>query len=460
MTSSEFLNHGLVTALLIAACYAGYQLLLRKQTAFQYNRRFILLTLLFSMVLPYLSFDFGTLQPVIMEELNIQPYLSFFHPADSATSAPSSADPGLDLIGLVVTVYWIGLGLFGLRYVRKLWTIHALIQWGTSRKVGRYTYLLVNKEISPFAFHHYIVMNQATFAQADKSIHWHEQGHVDHRHTLDLLLVELLVMCQWFNPFIYLFKRRLVEIHEYQADAHVIQQGVPIPTYQRLLLDTVHSTPSTSLASPFHNSQLKNRILMVNHYPATSLSLTKRICIWLLMGVLFLSYACTELNPDLVPYQTGLDANPLASTTSSMSVAADISEEAPSFMLPIPASELKRISSGFGMRMHPLLKKQRFHGGVDFLAPMGTEVYASADGIIKMAHYDGNWGKRIQIMHSAGFGTDYAHMKVLFVKAGQHVKQGDLIGYLGNTGMSVGPHLHFEIRKDGERVNPEGYLEQ
>lgn len=115
-----------------------------------------------------------------------------------------------------------------------------------------------------------------------------------------------------------------------------------------------------------------------------------------------------------------------------------------------------RISSGFGMRHHPVLGYNKMHKGVDFAASRGTPIYAAGDGVIKKAARFGAYGNYVRIKHNNGLETAYAHMNKYAsgIKAGVRVKQGQVIGYVGTTGRSTGPHLHFEVLKDGKQVNP------
>ena len=115
-----------------------------------------------------------------------------------------------------------------------------------------------------------------------------------------------------------------------------------------------------------------------------------------------------------------------------------------------------RMSSGFGMRRHPVLGYNKMHKGVDFAAPRGTPIYAAGDGVIEKAGRLGGYGKYIRIRHNGSLKTAYAHMKgyAKGMKPGKRVKQGDVIGYVGTTGRSTGPHLHFEVLRNGKQVNP------
>tara|TARA_B100000900_G_scaffold311013_1_gene269756 strand:- start:3550 stop:4527 length:978 start_codon:yes stop_codon:yes gene_type:complete len=122
---------------------------------------------------------------------------------------------------------------------------------------------------------------------------------------------------------------------------------------------------------------------------------------------------------------------------------------------PINNEDLRRMASGYGWRTDPFTKTRRKHKGMDFSAPTGTPIYATSDG--KVIRVDGRapgYGKHIRIDHGFGYVTLYAHLSKYNVRSGQEVKRGDVIGFVGNTGRSVAPHLHYEIRKDGVPVNP------
>jgi murein DD-endopeptidase MepM/ murein hydrolase activator NlpD len=116
------------------------------------------------------------------------------------------------------------------------------------------------------------------------------------------------------------------------------------------------------------------------------------------------------------------------------------------------------ISSGFGERLSPFSGKKEFHKGLDISAPMGAPVYAPADGTVVMAGDADNSGNSVTIDHKGGLTTSYNHLKEFTVDQGQSVAKGDLIGYVGNTGQSTGPHLHYEVRLNGAPVNPMRYI--
>lgn len=121
---------------------------------------------------------------------------------------------------------------------------------------------------------------------------------------------------------------------------------------------------------------------------------------------------------------------------------------------PINNKDLKKTASGYGMRVHPIYKYRRMHNGMDFSAPRGTEVYSTGNAVVKKVRLTSGYGNLIILDHGFGYETYYAHLNKFNVKKGEKVKRGDIIGYVGSTGVSTGPHLHYEVHKDGRVMNP------
>jgi murein DD-endopeptidase MepM/ murein hydrolase activator NlpD len=118
-----------------------------------------------------------------------------------------------------------------------------------------------------------------------------------------------------------------------------------------------------------------------------------------------------------------------------------------------------RMSSSFGMRVHPVTGGRRAHKGIDMATPTGTPIRAAADGTVGKADWFGAYGLYVQLQHGGSIETRYGHMSRLNVAAGQRVRKGEIIGYVGSTGRSTGPHLHYEVRIAGEAVNPIPYMQ-
>lgn len=125
---------------------------------------------------------------------------------------------------------------------------------------------------------------------------------------------------------------------------------------------------------------------------------------------------------------------------------------------PVSNHDLKRTASGFGYRIHPIYKISKFHAGMDFTAPTGTDVYATGNGVVReVKSARRELGNHVIIDHGFGYQTVYAHLDRFNVREGQKVKRGDIIGFVGSTGLSTAPHLHYEVHVNGNAVNPALY---
>ncbi len=124
-------------------------------------------------------------------------------------------------------------------------------------------------------------------------------------------------------------------------------------------------------------------------------------------------------------------------------------------IMPINNKDLRRQPGGFGWRTHPIYKTPEFHPGMDFAAEQGTPIYATGDGVVETADANAQgYGNHVVINHGFGYQTLYGHMSKLAVRVGKKIKRGELVGYVGSTGLSTAPHIHYEVIKNGEKVNP------
>ncbi len=122
---------------------------------------------------------------------------------------------------------------------------------------------------------------------------------------------------------------------------------------------------------------------------------------------------------------------------------------------PVSNKDLNRLTSGFSYRIDPIYKTVKFHAGLDFSAPQGTPIYATANGVVRVAGNQGNgYGNHVIINHGYQYSTLYGHMYRIKVRVGQSIKRGEVIGYVGNTGKSTGPHVHYEVMKGGRHLDP------
>ena len=126
----------------------------------------------------------------------------------------------------------------------------------------------------------------------------------------------------------------------------------------------------------------------------------------------------------------------------------------PPAIMPVSNKDLKKTASGYGTRIDPIYGTTKFHAGMDFTGTIGTPIYATGNGVVIESKFDKGYGRHVVIDHGFSYKTLYAHMDKILAKKGQKIKRGDVIGYLGNTGLSTGPHLHYEVRKNDKPIDP------
>jgi murein DD-endopeptidase MepM/ murein hydrolase activator NlpD len=154
-------------------------------------------------------------------------------------------------------------------------------------------------------------------------------------------------------------------------------------------------------------------------------------------------------------------ADPVAAGRSAL-VTAPVRRAFSTNTVSIPSRvpvEGVRLTSDYGLRYHPVLGGRRAHKGVDLAGPVGTPIHATADGVVSKAEWFSSYGLYVSLEHGGEIQTRYGHMSRLAVAAGQQVRKGDVIGFIGSTGRSTGPHLHYEVRIAGQAVNPVPYMQ-
>lgn len=439
---NELTNYTILTAVSLTGFYLIYKVLFSNGHRFQFLRILILSALVLSFIFPFIQIDFST---PVLKPFNVFDMTLYF-PAATVGNSTVIEDKGLisfDYWQLVVLIYCFGSFLFALRYIIKLFSIYKLIHQHEVKKKNKYFYVKLKEGNPTFSFRNYIFSSQQ-LDKENEAMFVHEQCHVDQKHTYDLLLVELLLIMQWFNPFIHLFKRRLVEIHEFLADEKVLQCGYNKSHYQVLLLTSLGKNSGYEFTSSF-GSNFKKRLIMMNRNKSIQVKAWKLSFPMLFGCLIILINSCQENGPGDTLAGTVVNANTNADGDIQLSP-------------PIDKRDMHKIGSGYGMAYHPILKVERMHRGIDYPANEGTAIYTAAPGTVRTAGLDGAYGQKIIVDHKNGFSTLYAHMSEIVVEKGNNVKSGQLIGRVGNTGLSSAPHLHFELMKDGEHVNPEDYL--
>ena len=285
----------LKTALLMVLLLAVYQLFLGREKMHRFSRYYLLAALLFSLVTPFISFEteqmvIPTLSTVVVDQPLMQENDGIgVHAAEAATVVEQPKD--LDWQMLLLVIYFAVSATFLVRFALNLSSIIRRARMGERQPLAGATLVLMDEPTSPFSFLRFIFVSGKDYQQGaiGPEMLTHELTHVRQRHTIDVLLVELLQVVLWFNPLVYLYKRAIRTNHEYLADEHVIDHHQNVNYYQHLLLDTIFRKNTPSLVSNIGYSLTKKRLIMMTKQT----SKFKRVIIgsFVLVAISFVAYS-------------------------------------------------------------------------------------------------------------------------------------------------------------------------
>ncbi len=449
---NAFFTYIIESGISVSFFYIFYELFLKRDTWFRFNRYFLLFGIVFSFILPLLDFSASSLMVNSQNQFEFNEYLSL---GSTVNSLEEITVRSVSKPNYIFLLYLLVGGIFFTRFIYQLFNIIKIAKAYEIIKYKNYNLVLMNNDSSPFSFFNFIFMNKDDYGSPDSyrdgsnELLMHEIIHVKQKHSFDVILLEFILVLQWFNPFIYRYRLAFKEIHEYLADRGVLMGNSDKIAYQKLILDQIEKSFSLNLASQFNYSLTKNRIKMMTRINSSKIATFKTLLVLPLVAVLLMAFTINTSNDKMVN-KSLLQIQTSTNPTSIPSI------------FPVKKVEGVKISSNFGMRIHPISKKEMMHNAVDIKAPEGTPVYATADGMIRKVKQDykqgEGYGKYIIIDHEGGYSTFTHSFTEYNVKEGVEVKHGDIIGYVGQSGLSTGPHLHYEVMKDGENVNPEKYF--
>ncbi len=272
-----------------------YVLFLRRETFFRTNRMFLLLSVLFSILLPFLRFKILNPQPVLLSEITVTPYRNLLESITVYGHGISG-----DIENVVVTTqsilyfYFAGVLLFiSLFLFRLLQIIIKVIRNRVVEQEG-FKLVILNKDIAPFSFLNYVFIGEYSLQNAGYNrMLIHELEHVKQGHSFDVIILELLTAFQWFNPFMWLLRRAIRENHEYLADRAVLNAGASRGEYKQLLLNQFIGEQLV-VANNFNYSLIKNRIKMMSKIKSSKIALTKTAIGILMAAALLIAFACEQ----------------------------------------------------------------------------------------------------------------------------------------------------------------------
>jgi len=282
----------------------------------------------------------------------------------------------------------------------------------------------------------------------------HEMVHIKLFDNIWLRIQNLIQIIYFFHPLVWFAGSRLNDARERICDRYVLNyfsfssREYAEALLKILMLNTSGLSPLT-VKSQFLNH--KNRFHFRFKEILEAKPMSKKSIVLISLSLVTLAIIILPMSPGKAMPNSGLIVQPYIMGPNEWPTADSTEKKEISFVKPIRKGN---ITSGFGTRIHPLLKVKRHHEGIDISASKGTELYATSGGKVVFVGEKGGWGKLIIIDHENNYQSRYAHLYKILVNSGEEVKQGQLIGKVGNTGLTTVPHVHFEIRKDQTPVNP------
>lgn len=410
----------------------------KNETFFKLNRFYLIGSLVFSFILPIISIDWlfqdnnNMLTYRIPNEFNLQP----FTPSNFLGEEPRSV---FRLTNLIAILYLSGLSLFIVKFIIGL---NAIVSTRSKPIEIKGMKVIPVDSNWCFSFMNKILINKKLLNDVNiHSILDHEMAHIKQKHSFDVLLSEIATALLWFNPFVFFHKKTLKRVHEYLADEYVLTKNHQADAYIQTVVNH-NFFAAYSTTNHFSNQNIKKRIIMMTKNKSNKIK-TLKYSVFVPL-VFILSLALSKVN-------LGAQSPPLTAKSTIENGVPDIN--------PIKKADNPKISNGYGYFVNPFTNKKTFHKALDISAKEGTPVYATISGnVVKAEFIPKSYGKVIVIKNNNGFSTLYAHLSKISVEKDQSIKKGQVIGYVGNTGMSTGPHLHYEVLKDDEHLNPAEYV--
>jgi len=430
----------------LIALWLYYFLVLRRTTFFELNRWYLVGAIVFCLLVPF-TYEFVSIKS---HAVNTVDQTEVFDIRATAASNIQIIQKDLKEAGKDISTYWpwltfVYFAISSVLLIRLLWSLLSVQYLSREATKEQYEGIKVyktDKVNQPLSLLKSIYV-PASSLQIPEEILLHEKEHINKLHYFDLLLAELATIIFWFNPIVYLYKKSIRLNLEYLADRAAVRHGDELQ-YQSLLLSHALTGNYNSITTNFFSTPLKKRIDMMKRKNSNE---WLRLSVLGVLPLVILLVAMNTRNEIAPPIHYEINK-----------ISQKLQGEIKPSRSPFGDNVELRITAAFGPRVHPISKEEKLHKGIDFKAKTGTPVYATAQGEIEQADNDEMHGNYVQIRHSEVYQTRYSHMSKLAVKTGEEVKKGQLIGYVGSTGASTAPHLHYEIYENGKPVDPKEFL--
>ena len=430
-------------ATVFSVLYLLYSVFLKKLTFHNVNRLVLLLLQPVSLIIPFSNNLFPSITSKLIEvPLFEQANLDIFNQPLQVIEQPL-IDSSFNYSTVLIAIYWLVFSVFLIRFLATV--IHLLVLKSRSKTLKKNGYkLVISKVPEIFSYFNWVFIPEDKIEDYDKQIIEHEKTHVQLKHSFDVVLTEVYIAFFWFNPLLYFYRKSLKAVHEFQADKGVLQNGVKTSQYLQLLMKSLEVSKPNNLYNYFNQPILKKRVTMMTKPKSNGLSQLKYILLLPVCALLVSAFTSPSMGNN--KYMNIIIVPEFLNTPPSG--------------YPVQNASKNDISSFFGEKSKRQNNKTNVvHTGVDIKAKIGTPVFATADGTIATASMEGDWGNLVIITHTDGYETWYAHLNGFNSSENQEVKKGDVIGYVGITGKSSGPHLHYEVKQNGKPLDPLDYIE-
>lgn len=296
-----FFIYILKSSVCLVLFYLFFRLLLSKETFHRFNRMALLGVLFFSLLIPCIEVTTRHQVEVQQAVLSIEQLLLMAElEATPANVGAVQETPAISWVQIVLLVYLAGILFLACRNIYSLICLFRLIHSGKHEKLEKGVTLVVhNQEIAPFSWMKYIVISRKDLEENGREILIHEMAHIHHRHSVDLLVADICIFFQWFNPGAWLLKQELQNVHEYEADETVINEGVNAKEYQLLLIKKAVGTRLYSMANSFNHSSLKKRITMMLKKKSNPWARLKYLYVLPLAAIAVAAFARPEISSEL-----------------------------------------------------------------------------------------------------------------------------------------------------------------
>lgn len=305
---NNLVNFILESGVSLALLALIYILFLRKETFFRLNRIFLLVSICFSIVLPFLRFRIYEPKSVMLAEVTVTPYRNLMEAVTIYGQDFSGVVvQSISSSRIIIMVYLAGLLFFFGRFIFRIIQILLLIHRNPVQQLGAIKFVSVDKKFSPFSFLSYIFINpEKQHETAYEKIVSHEMEHIKQGHTFDILILEIMTVFQWFNPFMWLLKQVIRENHEYLADRAVLNSGISAAKYKQLLLSHVVGD-QVEIANGFNSSLVKNRIKMISKIRSSKSANFKYVFGVLTVLALVVVFACEQKESQMVELEKDIE---------------------------------------------------------------------------------------------------------------------------------------------------------